>query len=402
VQDRSGSMMRDAAGAVSPVAASRWGTLTGALSQVLLQTENKVRWGMQMFSTCKTTGIGFDCAPNPCAVDGLYRAPALGQGAALNEMVRVNRPIQDIGATPTTLAIRVSTQKLQALATPNPKFLLVVTDGEPNCLNQNLNSPTSNSMADPEGAVFAVHEAVAAGFPVFVVGIATAGSNAHATLNRMASEGGRPLDASTKYYSVGTEAQLVAALNTISSLVQACEYRLVTPPPDANGTMVQIDGIPLVQGTDWQFGLNNASVVVQGKWCESLQGDPTHVLVTKSVECSSGMGGAGGNASSPGAEFCQAYATAWCHRNFECTAPGDRDDLFAALFGASESGCVPSWDATCTKAPSGSTTFAVNCSGGKTVNQVAKTQCLDRLTTASCTEFNSDIYNDNCDKVCGP
>jgi hypothetical protein len=42
----------------------------------------------------------------------------------------------------------------------------------------------------------------------------------------------------------------------------------------------------------------------------------------------------------------------------------------------------------------------INCSGGKQVNQAAKTSCLNKLNTVTCTDFNAPTYDDDCEMVC--
>ena len=97
-------------------------------------------------------------------------------------------------------------QYMNGLTDPNPKYLLLATDGEPNC------AAGAASIGDERraGAESAVTAALTAGFPTFVVGIATS-TDAAATnaLNAMAVNGGEAqAGAATQYYAVTDTAGL--------------------------------------------------------------------------------------------------------------------------------------------------------------------------------------------------
>ena len=70
-------------------------------------------------------------------------------------------------STPTRAAENAAVTYLtQRLTDPNPKFIVLATDGQPNCpaIGQHVTD-------DAPGAVTAVTTAKTAGFPTFVVGI---------------------------------------------------------------------------------------------------------------------------------------------------------------------------------------------------------------------------------------
>lgn len=110
------------------------------------------------------------------------------------------------------------------------------------------------------------------------------------------------------------------------------------------------------------------------------------------------VAGCGGGAS-PGAQFCQAWASAFCQKLYACTPVDMRGADF--LGGSSQSQCTQIWNQTCATAPPAGTTFDVNCSGGAQVNPTAKTACLNELSTITCDDFNSPTYQSVCDQVCG-
>ena len=110
-----------------------------------------------------------------------------------------------------------------------------------------------------------------------------------------------------------------------------------------------------------------------------------------------GAAGCGGS-SSPGAQFCQSWAAAFCQKLYACTPADQRGADF--LGGSSQTQCTSIWTHACADPPPQGVTFDVNCSGGRHVNTAAKTACLNELSTISCDTFNSPTYASVCNQVC--
>jgi hypothetical protein len=111
-----------------------------------------------------------------------------------------------------------------------------------------------------------------------------------------------------------------------------------------------------------------------------------------------GLLSCGGGSSSPGADFCNSWASAFCQKLYACTPADQRGADF--LGGSSEAQCTQGWAATCTNPQQNGQTFDVNCSGGVHVNTAAKSACLNELSTITCDEFNSPNYSSVCTQVC--
>jgi hypothetical protein len=88
---------------------------------------------------------------------------------------------------------------------------------------------------DSAAAVTAVDAARAAGFPVFVVGIATGGGTADTTLSNLANAGGLPKSGTPTYYPVGSAADLAAAIRTLVGVAATCTFQ-IGPAPTSDGT----------------------------------------------------------------------------------------------------------------------------------------------------------------------
>lgn len=268
VQDRSGSMMRDIEGRANRTP-TRWAEALAAVEELMRGTAASVHWGLQIYPTC-TPGPNNACTPSSCDITGGYVAPAVNQGAAINQAL-ASTPIQlDTGATPTRRAVEIATAALRARTTPNPKFILLATDGLANCRNQT--GPTGSGGDDPDGALRAVQAAVQAGIGVYVVGFATSNvPDAHRSLNDMAVAGGFPLPGDVKYYSAQSRAQLVTAMTSIASAVQDCTFNLgEAPPAEATTFAVEIDGMRVPEN-QWTWGAGRRTIVVSGAACDRLK-----------------------------------------------------------------------------------------------------------------------------------
>jgi len=132
---------------------------------------------------------------------------------------------------------------MTSLADTNPKYIVLATDGLPNC-------PVSGSTTtdDSTAAIQAVTAGRMAGIPTFVIGIATTGGMAENTLNMMAVEGGRPQAGQpTMYYSVTSKLEFATALQAVVWATSTCSF-VVPPPPTSDGTTSRAD--ISVNGTD--------------------------------------------------------------------------------------------------------------------------------------------------------
>ena len=265
VLDRSGSM----ALAVSEAQPSeRWGEVVGALDEVMTKTQRSIAWGLKLYPSGSVCGVP-EGATVPLAATN--HDPIM---AAITQ----NRPVIDGGATPTQDAVRKALAFLKAETTLRglkDPTLVIATDGEPNCAG----AVNPGEGSDADGAVAAVAEAKAAGIPAYVVGIATAGSDADATLNRMAEAGGRARADATKYYPVSNRDQLVQAFAAITGEIASCTFPLDRQPPVPDNVAVNLDGARLpedsLQQQGWHYGANHESIILAGDACDKVKTSPT-------------------------------------------------------------------------------------------------------------------------------
>jgi hypothetical protein len=135
--------------------------------------------------------------------------------------------------------------------------------------------------------VQAVSDALSAGFPTFVVGIATTKTNSNARLNALAQAGGEgnpstnPL--ASHYYLANDASGLQAALQAITGQISSCLFPLKDPPPvpndpdkagvylGSNMTKVPYDAS---KADGWAY-VDSADSAIQifGSWCQMVQAD---------------------------------------------------------------------------------------------------------------------------------
>ena len=123
VLDRSGSMLETAPDPMTGMAVEKWTTTVGALDAVLQATQAQVSWGLKLYP------VGEQCevaAQPQVAVGPSNHAAVLG---AING----NPAMRGGGSTPTAAAVRNASAFFQANPSTNNRYLLVATDGEPNC-----------------------------------------------------------------------------------------------------------------------------------------------------------------------------------------------------------------------------------------------------------------------------
>jgi hypothetical protein len=238
---------------------SKWSQVTTAIETVV-NASSSVNWGLFYFGS----GVS-DCGTNTTPAVPVSATSAAQIVASLS----ANAPG---GATPTTVTINNAVTYMKTLTDQNPKYLLLATDGEPNCVNGN------SGTTDTTGATNAVANAKKAGFPTFVVGIGNV-TSATTALNAMAQAGGEPQAGATAYYAVADTAGLETALKQIVGMVASCTISLQNVPSgtwtiaiwatDSSSKTIQI---PNSTTDGWAYtDTSKASIVLVGPTCDNLK-----------------------------------------------------------------------------------------------------------------------------------
>jgi hypothetical protein len=262
VLDRSGSMnwaidSEQDCGSGGGNCVSRWRDVTTAMSSVLGSGLAGVRWGLKLFGSL--SGPSGGDSNWGCVVDNNIDVQVGDNTSAqLQSKIAATSPGS---ATPTRAAIEVATAYLKGLSDGYPRYILLATDGQPNC-PQGSTADTYNT-SDLNPTVQAIAAAAAASIKTYVVGISTTPGN----LTDMAKAGG-----TDNYYSATSPADLTNALKTIAGQVANCTFTMSGAPPDPNNVGVYLDKnlVPNASTDGWTYGSGN-SVVFNGKYCDGIK-----------------------------------------------------------------------------------------------------------------------------------
>ena len=267
VQDKSLSMSMDPSGGnCAPTAAagcSKWSQVSAAMDTVVMATQGTVNWGLIFFGSDNMCGV--NTTPIVSIAPNNYTAVAAAYAG--------NQPTS---YTPTESAVDAAVAYMKTVPDQNPKYLLLATDGIPNC------KPGDRTVTDDDspGATTAVMNAAAAGFPTFVVGIGD--TMGDATLNMFATAGGEPQTGSADgnlFYEVNSTSDLVAALTKIVGQATSCSFpltgvsgdleKVAVSAKDASGNTIEImqDAV-----NGWSYtDATKTAIILNGDACNNLK-----------------------------------------------------------------------------------------------------------------------------------
>ncbi|HLK90246.1 MAG TPA: vWA domain-containing protein [Polyangia bacterium] len=277
VQDKSGSMNDNDADQTCKGGCgtmSKWSELSVAMTNVVMATQTTVNWGLKYFSD-----NGACDASNAPVV-------TIGTANAGNAIVASIQGTTAGGNTPTRDAITYGAQYLATLTDSNPKFLLLATDGLPNCpsgcasMQQPSGSCTmTDNPSEDMAAEGAIMMAAMQGFQTFVVGIGNVTSAVN-TLNQMAINGGQAqTGGATSYYAATDEAALEAALMAIVGKVASCTIPLTGVPANLTNVAVSVDDangnptkVPQDPNNGWSYTDSTMKAIqLNGSYCDSIK-----------------------------------------------------------------------------------------------------------------------------------
>jgi len=265
VLDRSGSMADTPSGGSTP----KWDMIRPPLRTVVNATNATISWGLKLFPELDSTA---SCAPE--SIVPIIHVPIAANNAT-SVIAKMDAATPKGDGTPTGDAIKFATAHLDelSLTADNPKFILLATDGDPNC-------PSSDAIGYATGAITA---ALGKGYPTFVIGVDTTKSASITRLNAMAQAGGRPrtvTDPKTQplFYLASTQAELESALGAITTSVASCVFDLVPPPPVPENIAVDFNGARTVRDPSklngWDYTKSDFSQLeVYGDWCQRIQSE---------------------------------------------------------------------------------------------------------------------------------
>lgn len=261
VIDRSGSMRLDFDGVEDlPEDQWRWAFLRGAIAEALPTLGARVRVGAKFYpdpippETPEVTAE-IACSSSP----GVDVAPGLGTTPAILSVYDAFLPI---GGTPTVDAV-IEARTALSRSTEGRRFIVVATDGGPNCNPDSGANPATCVCTSPRMTCLRPDEGIYSclddprttntfretferfGIPVFVIGIEDRSRpDLLDYLDRMAVAGGRPrtVPGERAYYSVRSEGDLRDAFAQITGSISRCAFVSPSVPTDELRFSVTVDG----------------------------------------------------------------------------------------------------------------------------------------------------------------
>lgn len=268
VLDRSGSMEDPPAGGTI----DKWSMVLPPLEKAITSTDSAISWGLKLYPELDEAE---GCAPETI-VPAIHAPIDVKNAAQVIAAIDATLPLGD--GTPTGDGIRFALAHLRERAelNDNPKFILLATDGDPTC--------SGGGGSALEYAVSQISEALAAGFPTFVVGVDTIKESSIENLNEMAEAGGKarprtdfhPLASHTSFYLTSTAAELEQVMAGITGELASCIFELNPPPPVPDNIAVDFadaraDHDP-TQQDGWDYTKPDyTEIQVFGSWCKRIQ-----------------------------------------------------------------------------------------------------------------------------------
>lgn len=299
---------------------SRWTSLQTAMNGFLSQNGAVARIGLSTFPG-RTDIFGIACGPTmETEIQVPLPAETVDDDATLVAQAnQVNTALQAIksggggiassqtgGGTPTNASLQFVGALPALQGESRADFILLLTDGLPNCNKDNANTGPSAAChctqgadsacqgqlaklgcLDKDGSVSSIQALHGKGIKTIVIGFGaeTTAGDAPDTLNAMAEAGGFARTCPTgttncqKFYQASNQAELAAALKSIIDLVgsrDVCLYALAADqrPPSESLMVVYLNGESLVPGAD-TWNLTADGVKFNGAACERIKTSTT-------------------------------------------------------------------------------------------------------------------------------
>lgn len=297
VLDRSGSMGRD----------GRWRPSVNAVKSITRQFDQRIDFGLTMFpdpaaepapppdpiAACENApdpllclldmavapgGGGGSCSP------GTVQVPVMGQSATeIGNQLDATGPN---GGTPTSETLQnLVGQYAQVISDPDmpppPKYVLLVTDGQPTCPAGNGQNTTP---ADVNASNAAVDALAAVGVKTYVIGYDTSGPGNQQLAQVLDGFAQRGATGDQQHRPVEDEASLLAEFERITGAIASCNFTLDMAPDRPENVLVLLDGVQLNLGDPNGWLLNDRTVEVVGQACQTLQSEGVHTLDV-TVQC---------------------------------------------------------------------------------------------------------------------
>lgn len=291
VIDRSGSMRLTFDGLDGlPPELWRWTFLRNAVASSLPTLGDRVRIGAKLYPDAIPPTIPIVTADIACRCSDGVDVP-LTLDATPRILAQMDA-FEPLGGTPTVEAVLDAREALLAGSTEGRRFIVVATDGGPNCNPRVRADPRTctctsvreaclvpdegiySCVDDPRTTEVLAETSGALGIPVFLIGIEDDSRPDLADyLDRMAVAGGRPrtVPGERSFYSARSEVELRDAFAQITGSISRCAFVSPSVPTDESSFFVEVDGGRLardpVNGWTWT-NRERGEIELHGPACE--------------------------------------------------------------------------------------------------------------------------------------
>jgi hypothetical protein len=281
---------------------NRWTPSVTGLKSITSALQSDVAFGLMMFPGGTDSTAQLDCfsAPNladcltlqglggtglTCTTGSINVPIARNNSSVIAQALDATRPD---GATPTAQSLQAARTELGKIgaASPDevtqPKYVILVTDGEPNCTNDSLGGGGSDPAA-VAASVAAIQAMASDGIKTYVLGYGTqSNATTKAALDQMARAGAT---GDSAHRPIENQAGLISAFQQITGGAVSCDYVLAKPVSDKRYVRITVDGKQLAADdpNGWVLSSDKRKVHLQGSACTGLSVSAHLVNVT--IEC---------------------------------------------------------------------------------------------------------------------
>jgi von Willebrand factor type A domain len=281
VLDRSLSMRMDGV--------NRWDPSVAGLKTITSMLQERVSFGLMTFPGGQPRGDRDTVTCDP----GMSRVPVARNNA--NAIAQALDSTQPGGRTPTAKTLAAARQLIDTtrMTDPDskiaPQYVLLVTDGAPNCTDPNggggggMGGFGNGEPAQVDASVVEIEAMTKAGIRTFVLGYDTqADMQLRMALDRMAAAGGT---GDTAHRPIEDQASLVDQFRKITDVAMTCDFVLAKKVTDKSHVKVLLDGkqLNVDRPNGWTLSGDGLTITIEGDSCAAIKTEG-HVL-NVTVEC---------------------------------------------------------------------------------------------------------------------
>jgi hypothetical protein len=242
----------------------KWQAMHSALEMVTASNDEYIHFGLMPFpasdTVCDAGQVQVEIAPR--------------NASAIATELSNTRPA-DEGATPTHATLEQARSYYESIPeNENGQFVLLATDGLPNC------APTKEDDGSDE-SITAIEELRADGVKTYVLGFKPGLLSDTSTLSDMAEAGG-----TGSHFTADSPAELESTLREIATEIipPSCTFELAGPERNPERLRVEFDGDAVPRDPShsqgWDYQRDDNTITFYGGSCDTLQaGDVSEINV---------------------------------------------------------------------------------------------------------------------------